>query len=128
MTVNYRGTFIDGTEFDSSYKRNQPATLRVNGVIPGWPEALPMMKTGSKWRIFVPAKLAYGEGGARVIPPNATLIFDVELLSVVDDSQAGNSGKAMAGQTADPAKGAANKPGDRGQVTVARERALPKER
>ena len=83
VTVNYRGTLIDGTEFDSSYKRNQPATFAVNGVIPGWAEALPLMKTGSKWQIFVPSKLAYGEAGAGgVIPPNAMLVFEVELLSI----------------------------------------------
>ncbi|MDA8239043.1 MAG: FKBP-type peptidyl-prolyl cis-trans isomerase [Nitrospiraceae bacterium] len=83
VTVNYRGTFIDGKEFDSSYKRNQPATFAVNGVIPGWTEALQMMKEGSKWEIFIPSKLAYGERGAGgVIGPNATLIFEVELLSI----------------------------------------------
>ena len=83
VTVNYRGTLIDGTEFDSSYKRNQPATFAVNGVIPGWSEALPLMKTGSKWQLFIPSKLAYGEAGAGgVIPPNAMLIFEVELLSI----------------------------------------------
>ncbi|MDA8105148.1 MAG: FKBP-type peptidyl-prolyl cis-trans isomerase [Nitrospiraceae bacterium] len=83
VTVNYRGTFIDGKEFDSSYKRNQPATFAVNGVIPGWTEALQMMKEGSKWELFIPAKLAYGERGAGgVIGPNATLIFEVELLSI----------------------------------------------
>lgn len=83
VTVNYRGTFIDGKEFDSSYKRNQPATFAVNGVIPGWTEALQLMKEGSKWQLFIPAKLAYGERGAGgVIGPNATLIFEVELLSI----------------------------------------------
>jgi len=85
VTVNYQGTFIDGTEFDSSYKRNQPATFQVNGVIPGWTEALQLMKAGSKWQLYIPAGLAYGEQGAgRVIGPNATLIFDVELLSIDD--------------------------------------------
>ena len=63
VTVNYRGTLLDGTEFDSSYKRNQPATFPVNGVIPGWTEALQLMKTGSKWQLFIPSKLAYGEAG-----------------------------------------------------------------
>ena len=82
VTVNYRGTFVDGTEFDSSFRRGQPATFKTNQVIPGWTEAFQMMKTGSKWQIFVPSKLAYGEKGAgRVIPPNATLIFEVELIS-----------------------------------------------
>jgi FKBP-type peptidyl-prolyl cis-trans isomerase FklB len=83
VTVNYKGTLIDGTEFDSSYKRGEPATFPVNGVIPGWTEALSMMKSGAKWQLFIPAKLAYGEHGAgQDIPPNATLIFEVELLSV----------------------------------------------
>jgi len=83
VTVNYRGTFIDGTEFDSSYKRGEPVTLPVNQVIPAWSEALPLMKTGAKWQLFVPAALAYGERGAgRDIPPNAVLIFEVELVGV----------------------------------------------
>ena len=83
VTVNYRGSLIDGTEFDSSYKRNQPATFPVNGVIPGWTEALPMMKVGSKWMLYIPANLAYGERGAgSSIAPNSTLIFEVELLSI----------------------------------------------
>ena len=83
VTVNYRGTFLDGKEFDSSYKRNEPDTLPVGGVIPGWTEALQLMKTGSKWEIYIPSKLAYGERGVgEVIPPNSTLIFEVELLSV----------------------------------------------
>jgi len=84
VTVNYRGTLINGTEFDSSYKRGQPATFPVSGVIKGWTEALQLMKEGSKWRIYVPANLAYGENGTPggPIEPNATLIFDVELISV----------------------------------------------
>lgn len=83
VTVNYRGTLIDGTEFDSSYRRGQPATFPVNAVIAGWTEALQLMKVGSKWQLFVPSDLAYGERGAgRDIGPNATLIFDVELLSI----------------------------------------------
>lgn len=83
VTVNYRGTLIDGTEFDSSYKHGEPAKFPVNEVIPAWTEALPLMKTGAKWQLFVPADLAYGERGAgRDIPPNATLIFEVELVSV----------------------------------------------
>ena len=83
VTTQYKGTLIDGTEFDSSYKRGQPATFPVSGVIPGWTEALQLMKEGAKWRLFVPSNLAYGERGAgREIGPNATLIFEVELLSV----------------------------------------------
>jgi FKBP-type peptidyl-prolyl cis-trans isomerase FklB len=83
VTVNYRGTFIDGTEFDSSYRRGQPASFTVSGVIPGWTEALQLMKEGAKWELYIPPDLAYGERGAgRSIGPNATLIFEVELLSV----------------------------------------------
>jgi FKBP-type peptidyl-prolyl cis-trans isomerase FklB len=83
VTVNYRGTLIDGTEFDSSYKRGEPATFPVKGVIKGWTEALQLMKVGSKWQLFIPPELAYGEQGAgRVIGPNATLIFEVELLGI----------------------------------------------
>lgn len=83
VTVHYRGRLLDGTEFDSSYKRNNPATFPVGGVIPGWTEALQLMKEGAKWQLFIPAKLAYGEKGAGpMIGPNSTLIFDVELISV----------------------------------------------
>ena len=83
VTVNYRGTLINGTEFDSSYKREEPATFPVNSVIPGWTEAMQMMKVGSKWHLFVPANLAYGEQGAGPqIGPNSTLIFEVELTAI----------------------------------------------
>lgn len=83
VTVHYRGNLIDGTEFDSSYKRNEPATFPVKDVIAGWTEAVKLMKTGSKWQIYIPANLAYGErGAAPVIGPNATLIFEVELISI----------------------------------------------
>jgi FKBP-type peptidyl-prolyl cis-trans isomerase len=82
VVVNYRGTLIDGTEFDSSYKRGEPATFPVNRVIKGWTEALQLMKPGAKYKLFIPANLAYGAGGAGGdIGPNSTLIFDVELLS-----------------------------------------------
>ena len=82
VSVHYRGTLLDGSEFDSSYERNEPLTLPVGGVIPGWTEALTLMKEGSKWQLFIPAALAYGEAGAPpAIGPNATLIFEVELLS-----------------------------------------------
>lgn len=81
-TVNYRGSLIDGTEFDSSYKRGQPATFAVNGVIKGWTEALQLMKPGAKWQVFIPSALAYGEmGRGQEIPPNTVLSFEVELLS-----------------------------------------------
>jgi len=82
VTVNYKGTLIDGTEFDSSYKRGQPATFQVNGVIKGWIEGLQLMKEGAKWQLFVPPELGYGERGRGRIPPNSTLIFEVELISV----------------------------------------------
>ncbi len=83
VTVNYRGTLINGKEFDSSYKRGEPAKFPVNGVIKGWTEALQLMPVGSKWQLFIPAELAYGERGAGAdIAPNSTLIFEVELLSI----------------------------------------------
>lgn len=86
VSTNYKGTLIDGTEFDSSYKRGEPATFPVNGVIKGWTEALQLMKPGAKWQLFVPSELAYGENGASpMITPNATLIFEVELLKVEKD-------------------------------------------
>ena len=83
VTTHYHGTLIDGTVFDSSYERGQPATFSVNGVIAGWTEALQLMKEGAKWRLFIPSNLAYGSQGAGdAIGPNSTLIFDVELISV----------------------------------------------
>ncbi len=83
VTTHYRGTLIDGTEFDSSYRRNQPATFPVNGVIAGWTEALQLMEEGAKWQLFIPPQLAYGERGAGPqIGPHATLIFEVELISI----------------------------------------------
>jgi FKBP-type peptidyl-prolyl cis-trans isomerase len=82
VVCQYRGTFINGNEFDSSYKRNQPATFPVNQVIKGWTEALQLMPVGSKWQLFIPPELAYGESGRATIPPNSTLIFEVELLSI----------------------------------------------
>lgn len=88
VKVNYRGTLIDGTEFDSSYKRKEPATFRANQVIKGWTEALTMMPVGSKWELYIPSDLAYGSretGGD--IKPFSTLIFEVELLEIVKDSK-----------------------------------------
>ncbi|HEX7697255.1 MAG TPA: FKBP-type peptidyl-prolyl cis-trans isomerase [Candidatus Acidoferrum sp.] len=83
VVCNYRGTLISGTEFDSSYKRGQPASFPVNGVIKGWTEALLLMPVGSKWQLFVPSELGYGDRGAGAdIGPGATLIFEVELLSI----------------------------------------------
>lgn len=82
VKVNYKGTLIDGTEFDSSYKRNEPATFRANQVIKGWTEALTMMPVGSKWILYIPQELAYGSREAGQIKPFSTLIFEVELLSI----------------------------------------------
>lgn len=83
VTVHYEGRLIDGTEFDSSISRGKPATFPVGGVIPGWTEALQLMKPGAKWRLFIPPDLAYGRTGAGgSIGPNSTLIFDVELISI----------------------------------------------
>lgn len=83
VKVNYRGTLIDGTEFDSSYKRNEPIEFPLNGVIPGWTEGLQLVKEGGKIQLFIPSNLAYGPRGAGgVIGPDETLIFEVELLKV----------------------------------------------
>jgi FKBP-type peptidyl-prolyl cis-trans isomerase len=83
VSVNYAGTFIDGKEFDSSYKRNEPISFPVNGVIAGWTEALKLMPVGSTWMLYIPSELAYGEQGSPpTIPPNTMLIFKVELLAI----------------------------------------------
>jgi len=82
VNCDYRGTLIDGTEFDSSYKRGQPLKIPVGGVIKGWTEALQLMPVGSKWQLFIPSDLAYGERAPSAIGPNATLIFEVELHSI----------------------------------------------
>jgi FKBP-type peptidyl-prolyl cis-trans isomerase len=89
VVCNYRGTLIDSTEFDSSYKRGQPSTFPVNRVIKGWQEALQLMPVGSKWQLFVPPELAYGErGGGSTIGPNSTLVFEIELLSIKEKPSA----------------------------------------
>ena len=83
VRVHYHGTFIDGSVFDSSVMRGEPAEFPVTGVIKGWVEALQLMPVGSKWKLFVPHNLAYGEQGAGAIPPCATLVFEVELLDII---------------------------------------------
>ncbi len=83
VRTHYHGTLIDGTVFDSSYERGEPAEFPVNGVIAGWVEALQLMNTGSKWRLHVPSELAYGAQAAGSIPPHSTLVFDVELLDIL---------------------------------------------
>ena len=82
VKVHYRGTLIDGSEFDSSYKRGQPAVFGVGQVIPGWTEALQLMNVGSKYELTIPSSLAYGERGTPGIPGNSVLIFEVELLGI----------------------------------------------
>lgn len=83
ITAHYKGTLIDGREFDSSYRRNEPATFRVNQVIPGWQEILPLMHEGDKWQVFIPSELAYGErGSGNTIGPNEALIFEIELIKI----------------------------------------------
>lgn len=88
VSTNYRGTLVDGTEFDSSYKRGKPADFPVKGVIKGWTEALQLMKVGAKWELYIPPSIAYGQRGSRTIPPNATLIFELELLDIKAPKQA----------------------------------------
>ena len=89
VVCNYRGTLLDGTEVDSSYKRKEPSIFPLKGVIKGWAEALQLMPVGSKWQVVVPSDLAYGERGSpsRSIGPNATLVFEVELVSIEEKSQ-----------------------------------------
>jgi FKBP-type peptidyl-prolyl cis-trans isomerase FklB len=83
VKVHYRGTLINGTEFDNSYKRGEPISLPISGVIPGWTEALQLMPVGSKWELYIPANLGYGNNPSGPIPPGSTLIFEVELLGIV---------------------------------------------
>ncbi len=98
VTVNYRGTLLDGTEFDSSYKRGQPASFPVNGVIPGWQEALVLMKPGSKWELFIPPNLAYDVNSPPSIPPGSMLKFEVELMKVKQPTPAVPGAKVPSSQ------------------------------
>ena len=119
VVTNYKGTLLDGTEFDSSYKRNEPATFPVNRVIKGWTEALQLMKPGSKYQLFIPAALAYGDRGAgRDIGPNATLIFDVELLSIKAPEPAATVAPGAAAPGASPGGSPVAKPLPAASVTV----------
>jgi FKBP-type peptidyl-prolyl cis-trans isomerase FklB len=111
VTVNYRGTTISGTEFDSSYKRGQPATFPLNGVIKGWTEALQLMKVGSKYQLFIPPTLAYGERAVGPeIPPNSTLIFEVELLDVKPPQSSTSPAAAVSPKANPPTASAPPKP------------------
>lgn len=111
VSCHYRGTLINGDEFDSSYKRGEPSSFPVTGVIKGWTEALLMMPVGSKWKLVIPADIAYGERGRPGIPPNATLLFDIELVSIKDPAEAGAVSKPVQLQPkAVPTPPPANKP------------------
>jgi FKBP-type peptidyl-prolyl cis-trans isomerase 2 len=85
VKVQYRGTLVNGAEFDSSYRNNEPAIFHADSMMPGWTEALQLMKAGSKWRVFIPTELAYGNRQFGRIPPNSALIFEIELLDVGAD-------------------------------------------
>lgn len=101
VTVHYTGALADGTEFDSSIKRGQPATFPVVGVIPGWTQALQLMTVGSKWKLFIPPQLGYGPQGAGArIPPNSALVFEVELISIADPAAAAQAKPVPAGHSA----------------------------
>jgi FKBP-type peptidyl-prolyl cis-trans isomerase FkpA len=102
VKVNYRGTLVDGTEFDSSYKRNEPATFPLNGVVPCWTEGLQKMKPGSKAILGCPSDLAYGDAGRPSIPGGAALIFEIELLEVNPGAQPPTPGTTAPGQTTPP--------------------------
>jgi FKBP-type peptidyl-prolyl cis-trans isomerase len=112
VKINYRGTFPNGEEFDSSAKRGQPAELQINKTIKGWQEALPLMKVGSKWELYIPSELAYGTMGQQRIPPNQMLIFEVELLEIVPTTPpAAAPGEVIIPNTPAPATPPAQTPG-----------------
>ena len=103
VVCNYKGTFVDGTEFDSSYKRGEPATFPVTGVIKGWTEALQLMPVGSKWQLVIPPDLAYGERGRPGMPPNSTLVFEVELVKIAEKEKPAAPAAAPSAPAAPPA-------------------------
>ncbi|MDQ1979282.1 FKBP-type peptidyl-prolyl cis-trans isomerase [Cronobacter sakazakii] len=103
VVVNYKGTLIDGQEFDNSYKRGEPLSFRLDGVIPGWTEGLKNIKKGGKIKLVIPPELAYGKNGVPGIPANSTLVFDVELLDINPAAKADAAPKAAAGDKADEA-------------------------
>ncbi|EKY3194110.1 FKBP-type peptidyl-prolyl cis-trans isomerase [Cronobacter turicensis] len=103
VVVNYKGTLIDGQEFDNSYKRGEPLSFRLDGVIPGWTEGLKNIKKGGKIKLVIPPELAYGKNGVPGIPANSTLVFDVELLDINPAAKADATPKAAAGDKADDA-------------------------
>ncbi|ARU92408.1 FKBP-type peptidyl-prolyl cis-trans isomerase [Tatumella citrea] len=104
VVVNYKGTLIDGTEFDNSYKRGEPLSFRLDGVIPGWTEGLKHLKKGGKIELVIPPDLAYGQNGVPGIPPNSTLVFEVELLDIKPAPKADDAAKAPAADTSSDAK------------------------
>lgn len=111
VVCNYKGTFVDGKEFDSSYERGEPATFPVSGVIKGWTEALQLMPVGSKWQLVIPPNLAYGEEGRRGMPPNSTLVFEVELVKIAEKEKPAPEASTPQGNhpaAAEPAKPADN--------------------
>ncbi|MBN2716711.1 MAG: FKBP-type peptidyl-prolyl cis-trans isomerase [Deltaproteobacteria bacterium] len=111
VSVHYKGTLIDGTEFDSSYKRNRPATFPVGRVVKGWTEALQLMPVGSKWKLFIPPDLGYGERGAgSKIGPNSALIFEIELLEIISGEETAPGAPAASGKPAPPKPAAKKSP------------------
>ncbi|HSS99443.1 MAG TPA: FKBP-type peptidyl-prolyl cis-trans isomerase, partial [Terriglobales bacterium] len=116
VVANYKGTFVDGKEFDNSYKRNEPITIPVTGVIKGWTEALQLMPVGSKWQLAIPSDLAYGEHARPEIGPNQTLVFEVELLSIKPKEEAKPDAPTPAPSTpAGATEPAQSKPADKPQ-------------